>query len=156
MATPRLIAAAAVALAAAVVGSCTTSGTPTAQKSTTSSAGSATSASATAAPEPTAKSDEDQVRDTIYAFQDAYNTENWDAYMQLLCNAMREQFTGAAMDMLKKGRKDNGLTQVISVKAKIDGDRATATMDAQNEVLGRQNVDLPLVREDGWKICKVA
>ena len=51
---------------------------------------------------------------------------------------------------------DNGLTQVISVKATIDGDRATATMDVQNEVLGRQTVTLPLVREDGWKVCQVA
>ncbi|MFZ0833417.1 MAG: hypothetical protein WAM92_10075 [Mycobacterium sp.] len=45
---------------------------------------------------------------------------------------------------------------MISVKSKVDGDNATATLDAQNELLGRQTVDLPLVREDGWKICKVA
>jgi hypothetical protein len=152
--SPRL-SAVGVLVAAALVASCTTSGTPVAEKTT---AASGSSASATAAPPvtPTAKSDEDQVRDTIYAFQDAFNTQNWDAYMQLLCNAMREQFTGPAMDMLKKGRANQGLTQVISVKVKIDGDEATATMDAQNEVLGRQNVDVPLVREDGWKICKLA
>jgi hypothetical protein len=152
--SPRL-SAVGVLVAAALVASCTTSGTPVAEKTT---AASGSSASATAAPPvtPTAKSDEDQVRDTIYAFQDAFNTQNWDAYMQLLCNAMHEQFTGPAMDMLKKGRANQGLTQVISVKVKIDGDEATATMDAQNEVLGRQNVDVPLVREDGWKICKLA
>jgi hypothetical protein len=153
--SPRVTAAVGVLLAAVVLSSChTTAGTPIAQKSTSASAGAAPS-TVSAAPAPTPKSDEDQVRDTVFAFQDAYNTENWDAYMQLLCNAMREQFTGAAMDMLKKGRRDNGLTQVISVTAKIDGDRATATIDAQNEVLGRQTVDLPLIREDGWKVCKV-
>ncbi len=151
--SPRGFASAAVLLAALVT-SCTTSGNPVAEKTTSASV--TVSATASAAPTPTVKSDEDQVRETVYAFQDAYNTQNWDAYLQLLCNAMREQFTGPAMDMLKKGRVDNGLTQVISVDAKIDGDRATATMDVQNEVLDRQNVDLPLVREDGWKICKLA
>src|SRR6202048_69907 len=44
-------------------------------------ASSAASAPATASAAPTPKSDEDQVRDTVYAFLDAYNTQNWDAYM---------------------------------------------------------------------------
>ncbi len=141
-----------------LVVSCSSGGTPAPQHSSSPSDSSAASATATAsaAPTPAPESDEDQVSDTVHAFQDAYNTQNWDAYMQLLCNAMREQFTGPAVDMLKKGRVDNGLTQVISVKATIDGDRATATMDVQNEVLGRQTVTLPLVREDGWKVCQVA
>lgn len=161
MLTPDLSArGAGVLLAATLVVSCSTGGNPVAQHTGSPSATSAASAPATAsaapAPSPTPESDEDQVRDTVYAFQDAYNTQNWDAYMQLLCNAMREQFTGPAVDMLKKGRVDNGLTQVISVKATIDGDRATAIMDVQNEVLGRQTVNLPLVREDGWKICQLA
>jgi hypothetical protein len=155
--TPRLSArGAGVLLAATLVVSCSTGGTPVTQHTSSPSASSPASAPATASAAPTPKSDEDQVRDTVYAFLDAYNTRNWDAYMQLLCNAMREQFTGPAMDMLKKGRADNGLSQIISIKATIDGDRATATIDAQSEVLGRQTIDLPLVREDGWKICKVA
>ena len=45
---------------------------------------------------------------------------------------------------------------MISVKSTINGDNATATLDSQNELLGRLNVDIPLVHEDGWKICKVA
>lgn len=157
--TSRLSAGGAGALlAATLVVSCSSGGTPIAQHTSSPSASLAASAPAiaSAAPTPAPKSDEDQVRETVYAFQDAYNTQNWDAYMQLLCNAMREQFTGPAVDMLKKGRADNGLVQLISVKATINGDNAMATMDAQNAVLGRQTIDIPLVREDGWKICKVA
>lgn len=151
--SPRLLAGIVGALvASALFASCTTQGTPVAEKTT---AGSTTDAAAPPATA-TAKSDEDQVRDTIYAFQDAFNTRNWDAYMQLLCNAMREQFTGPAMDLVQKARENQGLTEVISVEAKVNGDEATATMDAQNTVLGRQTIDIPLVHEDGWKICKLA
>jgi predicted lipid-binding transport protein (Tim44 family) len=144
-------------LVAAVTASCATEGAPVAETTTPASATSAASAAATTnAPSPTPKSDDDQIHDTVMAFQDAYNTQNWDVYLNLMCRAMREQFTAPVMERLKTTRTDSGLTQVISVKTKVDGDNATATLDAQNELLGRQTVELPLVREGGWKICKVA
>jgi hypothetical protein len=146
-------------LTGALVCACTTAGTPVVQQTTSSATAGAPAPSVdNSAPTvtPTPESDEDQVRDAVMAIQDAYNTQNWDAYLQLLCNPMRELFTGPVMDMVKKGRADQGLTQVISVKVKIDGDKATATMDAHNAVMGRQSVDLPMVREDGWKLCKLA
>jgi hypothetical protein len=88
------------------------------------------------------------------AFQDAFNTQNWDAYLNLMCCAMREQFTGPVMERLTTTRTDSVLTQVISVKAKFDGDNATATLDAQNELLGRQNVDLPLCVKTGGRSAR--
>lgn len=92
------------------------------------------------------------------AFHDAYNTQNWVAYNELMCQQMREQFNGPAMDLLKKTRVDNGLSQVIGVNGiVIDGVNATAKMDAQNEVLGRQTVPIKLAQDqDGWKICMPA
>ncbi|MEB3033073.1 Rv0361 family membrane protein [[Mycobacterium] nativiensis] len=106
-------------------------------------------------PPPTAASDEDQIREAIRTFQDAYNVENWDAYRQMMCPAMRDQFTGPIMEMVKKGRTDNGLTDIAVVGVEIDGDRATVTLDSQNEAVGRLTVTLPLERSDGWKICQV-
>ncbi|OBK53161.1 hypothetical protein A5655_19560 [Mycobacterium sp. 1081908.1] len=88
------------------------------------------------------------------AFQDAYNTQNWDAYTELMCSAMRVEFTGSVMDYLKKSRAQNGLTTVKITSVAVTGDTATATMDAQNEALGSGSVSLPLKLEDGWKICK--
>lgn len=143
-------------LVATVAPSCATEGAPVAETTPASATSAASAPATTNAPSPTPKSDEDQIRDTVMAFQDAFNTQNWDAYLNLMCRAMREQFTAPVMERLKTTRTDQGLTQVISVKATIAGDNATATLDAQNELLGRQTVDLPLVREDGWKICKVA
>jgi hypothetical protein len=35
----------------------------------------------------------------------------------------------------------------------ITGDGATATLDAQSELLGRRTVEMKLAREDGWKAC---
>jgi hypothetical protein len=122
-----------------------------------------TSASATAAPPPgsatpsvsAAPSDQDQIRETLMAFQDAYNTQNWDAYLQLMCNAMRAQFTGTAMDYVKKTRAQHGVTTVKNItKIAVNGDTADVTFEGQSESMGTQTVSLPFKLEDGWKICK--
>jgi len=100
-----------------------------------------------------APSDEDQVRAAVMAYQDAYNTQNWDAYLALMCPSWAAQYTGPVMDSLKKTRVDQGLTTVTVNSVQIVGDDATATVDAQNEMLGRKTLDFKLVREDGWRMC---
>jgi len=100
-----------------------------------------------------APSDEDQVRAAVMAYQDAYNTQNWDAYLAMMCPSWAAQYTGPVMDSLKKTRVDQGLTTVTVVSVQIVGDDATATVDAQNEMLGRKTLDFKLVREDGWRMC---
>lgn len=87
------------------------------------------------------------------AFQQAYNTQNWDAYLELMCPSWRAQYTGPVMEMTKKTRIDQGLTTMTVNSVQILGDEATATVDAQNELLGRKTLDLKLVREDGWRVC---
>lgn len=146
------VAAAAALAFAAIVASCSvvTGGTPVLPH--TSVPTSATAAAPINPPAP--PSDEDQIRQTVMAFQDAYNTQNWDAYTQLMCSAMRAEFTGTVMDYLKKSRTQNGLTTVKITSVAITGDTATVAMDAQNEALGSGSVSLPLKLEDGWKICK--
>ena len=46
------------------------------------------------------------------AFQDAYNTQNWDAYLELMCPSWRAQYTGPIMDATKRTRADQGLTTI--------------------------------------------
>jgi hypothetical protein len=141
-------------LAAALLVACSTDGKPAAQQtSAPTSAASAPATTAAALPPPPPPSDEDQVKETILAYQDAYNTQNWDAYTELLCTAMRTKFVGSVMDALKKGRHDTGLTQVKAVRPTVTGDTAVAEMDVENETTGTSTVQLPLKREDGWKIC---
>lgn len=129
-----------------------TAGTPVAEHSS-----SPTSAAAAPPPPPEPPpppSDEDQIRQTVQAFQDAYNTQNWDVYKEQMCPAMRDQFTeGPVMDLLKKTRADNGLTRATVSAVDIDGDVATVTLDSQNEALGNLAPTLRLERGDGWKIC---
>jgi hypothetical protein len=122
--------------------------------STTAPAATHTSAPA-AAPTSTATSDEDQARQTVQAFNDAYNTQNWQAYTELMCTAMRAQFTGVVMDYVKKGRASNGPNTIKSMTIAITGDTATATINGANEALGPGTIKLPLKREDGWKVCQV-
>ncbi|OOK65273.1 hypothetical protein BZL29_7984 [Mycobacterium kansasii] len=141
----------------AITPACTTvtGGTAAHLTSSTSAAGSAAT-SPPAPPTPTTVSDEDQIRQTVTAFQDAYNTQNWQAYTELMCTAMRAQFTGPVMDYVKKGRAEAGLTQVTITSVTVTGDTAIAAMNSSNEALGTRSVTLPLKLEDGWKICKVS
>lgn len=119
----------------------------------TSAQSSRTAAAATTTTTTPAPSDEDQVRAAVMAFQDAYNTQNWDAYLAMMCPSWAAQYTGPVMDSLKKTRVDQGLTTVTVSGVQIVGDDATATVDAANEMLGRKTLDFKLVREDGWRMC---
>jgi len=141
-------------LAAVALVGCSSGGQPVTQQTNAPTSAAAAPATPVAAPPPPPPaSDEDQIKETIQAYQDAYNTQNWDAYADLLCTAMRAKFTGVVMDMLKKTRHDSGLTQIKSITPTVTGDTAMVTIDAQNETMGTQTVQLPLKREDGWKIC---
>lgn len=102
-----------------------------------------------------ATSDEEQIRRTVLAFGDAYNTENWDVYTELMCAPMRARFTGTVMDYLKKDRTNTGVTTVSITSVSVDGDNATVGMDSHNEALGSASVNMQVKREeDGWKICQ--
>src|SRR5205807_9410065 len=94
--TPILATVGAALVVAAVTASCSnvTAGTPVARHG-----GAPVSATASAPTTPlvASPSAEDQIRQTVMTFQDAYNTQNWDAYTELMCSAMRAQFTGPAM-----------------------------------------------------------
>jgi hypothetical protein len=140
----------AVLVTVSVGAACSRGGTPVAQESTDESTQTSVAATTTTA---TAPSDDDQVRETVMAFQQAYNTQNWDAYLELMCPSWRAQYTGPVMDMTKKTRIDQGLTTMTVNSVQILGDEATANVDAQNELLGRKTLDLKLVREDGWRVC---
>lgn len=133
-----------------------TAGTPIASRPDTASSATAAGPgpSSAAASAPTTTSAEDQVRQTVTAFQDAYNTQNWTAYTELMCSAMRAKFTGPVMDYVKKGRAEAGLTHITITSVTISGDTATAAMNSSNEALGTRSVTLPLKLEDGWKICQ--
>ncbi|MGV0626094.1 nuclear transport factor 2 family protein [Mycolicibacter minnesotensis] len=140
-------------LATALIAACNspqTVGDPVAESTTTQR-----SIAAAPPPEPPAPpSDEDQIRQTIRAFQDAANTQNWDAYKQQMCPEMREKFTdGPVMDLLKKSRAQAGITNVRVTAVDIDGDIAIVTLDSQNESQGSATPTMRLRRVDGWKIC---
>jgi hypothetical protein len=119
-------------LAAAVAASCSTvtSGTPAASR--TGAPGSPTAAVPGGPPAiapPAAMSAEDQIRETRMAFQEAANSQTWDAYTELMCAGMWARFTGTVMDYVKKDRPQTGLTRI------------TIT-----------SVTMLLKREDGWKV----
>jgi hypothetical protein len=132
---------------------------PPAAQSTQSSASSTSSTQAAPAPPPPPAplSDEDQVRQAVRAFQDASNTQNWAAYLDAMCPAMRAQFTGPIMDSVKKNRASVGITTANVDSVTFKGDKATAILDATNELAGNMKVPIQLARgDDGWAVCVLA
>lgn len=131
---------------------------PAVQATQSSSAAAATTSALPPPPPPPAPlSDEDQVRQAVRAFQDASNTQNWDAYLGAMCPAMRAGFTGPVMDAVKKNRASTGITTANVVSVTFNGDKAKAILDATNEVMGNQKIPIQLARgDDGWAICVLA
>lgn len=150
--TPPRVAAVIAAVLVAVAPACSRGNAPTTEQTNAPSAPSATH-TASATPSPTPISDEDLVRQTVLTFQNAYNTQNWDAYFASMCRAWRDQFTEPMIEAMKQTRADQGLTTVTVTGVQITGDAATATLDARNELLGQKTIELRLAREDGWKVC---
>jgi hypothetical protein len=150
----------AVLAAAVICASCSSStgGTAIPQHGATAKPAPASTAQASppaAAPSSAAVSDEDQIRQTVSAFNDAYNSQNWEAYTELMCVAMRNQFTGVVMDYVKKNRANTGANTIKSIAVTISGDSATASITGTNEAVGSGTINLPLKREDGWKVCQI-
>lgn len=145
--------AAAAMIAAAVVAGCThaTDGIATPARTLTPGNSAAAVPSTSTAP-----SDEDAAIATVKAFADSYNSQNWEAYVELMCAPMRAKFTGVVMDYLKKGRIQSGPTTASGITITINGDNATASFDSHNEAMGSRRVSIPLKREeDGWKVCQL-
>lgn len=143
---------------ATLVAACshTTPGTPQPSVSTSSTAAAAKPSGTVTAPS-APPSDEAQIRETIKQFQDAANSQNWDAYLEVMCAPMRAQFTPTVMDYVKKDRARSGATTAVVTSVVIDGDNATANLNSTNEVMGTRAVQIPLKREDdGWKICHIS
>lgn len=76
------------------------------------------------APAPAAPSDEDQISQVLKTYQDAYNTNNWDAYLEVMCPSMRAKFTGAILDSVKSTRATAGITTAEVLSVEISGDNA--------------------------------
>jgi hypothetical protein len=95
------------------------------------------------------KSDQEQVKDVVKTYQDAWNDSNFDGFKPIACKDWKADSTFNETDFLdaREGADKLDLT-VTSVE--IDGDNATAT--AEDESRGTN--DIKLVREDGeWKWC---
>jgi hypothetical protein len=151
-ALPRL---ACLAVAAALLAACSHAEQPASGSSSSSSAVAAPSSSAvpTPPPAPPPPSDKDQIVAALQAEADAYNTKNWDAYLEMQCPAMRAKFVGAVLEMLKANRDKQGLSAFKVIDVTIDGDNAKVRVQASNETLGTQELTMPMARSDGWKVC---
>ena len=97
-----------------------------------------------------AKSDEDQVRDVVDQFEQAWNDENYDTLIDLFCEDMRAdpEFDRSAM---RDVRRTGGELRLKIATLDVDGETATATILNR----GEDPDDIAFVREGGdWKWCE--
>jgi hypothetical protein len=144
----------------AAVTSCSGSQSPAPSKSaptpTPASTTSATvAAPAPASPPPPPKTDEQQIRDVLQTEQDAYNTSNWALYRSVVCEHMRQEFSGPGEAAMEQGRQQTGLLDVLVGTITVHGDEASVVVTQHQERGTPPNTgSFRLVREaDGWKVC---
>ncbi len=97
-----------------------------------------------------AKSDEDQVRDVVDRFEQAWNDEDIDELRQLFC---RDMHTEAEFDesALREIIEMGGDLSLTIAELDINGDAATATVLNR----GKDPDDIAFTREHGnWKWCE--
>lgn len=94
--------------------------------------------------------DEEQIEDSVEAFEKAWNAGEFSAFDPILCTDAKatDEFTE---DEFLEARDMGGRLNLTVESVDVDGDEATA--DVANE--GENNQDITLVREDGtWKWCQ--
>jgi hypothetical protein len=96
------------------------------------------------------KSDEDQLRDAVDQFEQAWNDDDFDALRQLVCTDLRSagQFS---TDELREARQIGGRLALTIESIEVGGVTATAVIE--NHGAGPDDIDF--VREVGdWKWCE--
>jgi sigma54-dependent transcription regulator len=96
------------------------------------------------------RSDEDQLRDAIDEFEQAWNASDFDALRQLICADLRadDQFSRSE---LREARDLAGRLALTVRSIDFDGAKATAVIENH----GAEPDDIRFVREsDDWKWCE--
>jgi len=96
------------------------------------------------------KSDEDQLRDVVGQFEQAWNDNDFDALRQLVCADLRSagQFSNSE---LREARQIAGSLALTIESVEFGGVTATAVIENH----GAEPDDIKFVREaDDWKWCE--
>jgi hypothetical protein len=112
------------------------------------------SGSSTATSTPTSVSkqtDDEQIKDAVAKFEQAWNDRNFDGFKPILCEEMRNDSEFNEEDFLD-ARGDSGRMTLDVESIEVNGDSATASITHD----GEDADDVDFVREDGaWKWCKL-
>ncbi len=97
-----------------------------------------------------AKSDDDQVRDVVDQFEQAWNDEDFDALRQLVCADLRADGQFSTSE-LREARRIAGRLALTIESVDFDSDTAAAVIENH----GAEPDDIKFVREvDDWKWCE--
>lgn len=114
-----------------------------------SSDGEGTAATTTTSVE--AASDEDQIEDTVAAFEKAWNDEDFNAMESVVCEELQTD-PEFSEDEFLTGRQEAGRLNLTVNDVDITGDVAVVSIEQQGESAN----DFDFAREDGeWKWCEL-
>jgi hypothetical protein len=96
------------------------------------------------------KSEEDQLRDAVDQFEQAWNDDDFDALRQLVCRDLRTE-SQFSTDELREARQIAGRLALTVESIEFGGVTATAVIENH----GADPDDIDFVREVGdWKWCE--
>jgi len=96
------------------------------------------------------KSDEEQIKDVVEKFQDAWNASDFDAFKPIVCEDAQQDGEFNETDFLDSREGSDDLDLSVT-DVDIDGDDATATVENEN----KDPDDITFAREKGeWKWCE--
>jgi ketosteroid isomerase-like protein len=101
------------------------------------------------------ESDQEQARDAVQDYVDAVGEQDYDAVCDLYSDSFKQQLAvGDNCAAFVQEQTSGGPTQELEVvDVRVNGEKATADLDAANEAGGPSRITLQLEEQDGdWKI----
>jgi ketosteroid isomerase-like protein len=101
------------------------------------------------------ESDQEQARDAVQDYVDAVGAQDYDAVCDLYSDSFKDELAvGENCAAFVQEQTSGGPPQELEVvDVRVNGDKATADLDASNEAGGPSRITLQLERDgDDWRI----
>jgi hypothetical protein len=99
------------------------------------------------------ESDQEQAREIVQEYVDASNADDYERICELYSETLKEELGATDCPAFVQEQSSGAETELELVEVRVNGDRATADLDAVSEQEGPARIGLTLEREDDeWRI----
>ena len=99
------------------------------------------------------ESEQEQAREVVQDYVDASNANDFERVCELYSETLKDQLGATDCPAFVQEQSSGAETELELVEVRVNGDRATADLDAVSEQEGPARLGLQLEREDDeWRI----